>query len=70
MGTDGGASGDAMLTFANPTTMRVEVEVTPGSPDSRWSMRPDHLHTTLEPDERLTIPIRLARAPGAMEASR
>lgn len=52
------------LRLHNPVEHPVAVTLVWQSDDEGWLARPDHLHVTLQPGERLTVPARLARFGG------
>jgi hypothetical protein len=51
-GAQGAARGEVALTLENTTNRQLQVEVSPSSRDSRWLVRPDHVHAVLEPGEK------------------
>ncbi len=46
------AGGEWKVAFENPTDRRIDYTLVAESRDSRWQIRPDHVHGTLEPGER------------------
>lgn len=66
---DGACRQTMQVRFTNVTTRPIEFTVTPGSGDSRWRFRPDHLHGRLEAGEVWSAGIRVERAAGPMDAA-
>ena len=48
---DGSAESKVGWEIFNPTDFPIEVELTPASPDLRWTFSPSHLHATIAPGE-------------------
>ncbi len=67
VGGDGIVSARIPVRLHNPTGGSVTWTVAPAGRDSRWSIRPDHLHETLAGGESLEIPFELHH-PGPLDA--
>ena len=57
------------LQLHNPVSRPVEVTVLPHSDDSRWTFRPEHVHRTLKPGERVDIPFKVWMPAGCLDAA-
>lgn len=64
---NGRVDGTYALLLENPIDSKVEVDMTLGSQDSRWSFTPNHGHLTLEPGESRTVYVRALRVPSAID---
>lgn len=54
------------LTLGNPAPVPLSVTVRPRSPGPGWWFGPDHVHRTIEPGARVTVPLRSVRSKGAL----
>jgi len=57
----GGAGDTLAVTVANPVDRPVEITLHPESRDSRWIVRPDHVHKILQPGEDAGFKFRVDR---------
>lgn len=53
----------------NPVSRPVEVTVLPHSDDSRWTFRPEHVHRTLQPGERVDMPFKVWMPAGSLDSA-
>ncbi|MFG0306311.1 MAG: LamG-like jellyroll fold domain-containing protein [Phycisphaerales bacterium JB040] len=61
MSADGAVSGELSVTLANPVDFEIEIELTPASPDTRWTVTPDHTHARIAPNATRRFTFRLDR---------
>ncbi|MEL7237503.1 MAG: LamG-like jellyroll fold domain-containing protein [Planctomycetota bacterium] len=55
------------VSMTNPTTMPVELTLTPTTDDSRWTVRPEHAHVKLEGEASATVTFDVVRADDSLD---
>lgn len=67
MSADGSVSGELTVTLTNPVDYEIEIELTPSSPDARWTVTPDHTHARLGPSATKAFTFQLRRPGGVLD---
>lgn len=66
---DGSVDDSITMTVNNPSIFEIDVELTPTSADSRWTITPDHRHQTIGPGESATLSFSIKRPADAFDLS-
>lgn len=66
---DGSVDQQLTVTVTNPAELVIEVQVMPGSQDSRWTVAPDHAHATIQPGEQAELTFRITRPAGTFDTT-
>ncbi|MFK7787962.1 MAG: metallophosphoesterase [Phycisphaeraceae bacterium] len=66
---DGSVDDTFTLIVKNPAKFTIEIEAVPTSKDSRWTIGPDHEHTTIKPGEEKELTFKVARPAGKFDTT-
>ncbi len=67
--SDGAAETTIRVTVRNPASCAIDVSLTPESGDSRWTMRPDHMHMDLAPGASRVMDLWIVRDAGSIDGT-
>lgn len=69
VGSTGGVRAELGVPVLNTSGRTAEFTIVPESGDSRWVVRPDHVHMPLEPGESVTVMFDVERGEGEADAA-